>query len=314
MSLKILRNAAGHILMSRVAGVNKILMREERLKLTWNSIANVPVVDASNVAQWNTFFGLSVNSSIFTSVVITGNDVSLIGGSEITLKDNLFKSNVNLLNVQDTGCIIVMGDNCFDSCTSLVSPSFPALILAKNSCFYNCTSLTNPSFPVLASTGYSCFIGCTGLVSLSFPALTSVGYYCFYNCRSLVSTSFPALTSAGDDCFGDCTKLVNPSFPALTSAGNYCFSNCTGLVNPSFPALTSVGYSCFLSCTGLKNINLPSAITLGMTVLDDYVFLNITRNIITLTIPAALMTCNAGLPDGDIQYLMNYNTVTIITV
>jgi hypothetical protein len=44
------------------------------------------------------------------------------------------------------------------------------------------------------------------------------------------------------------------------------------------------------------------------------VFDGIIGNIITLTVPLALMTCNGGNPDGDIQYLQANNTVTIITV
>jgi len=44
----------------------------------------------------------------------------------------------------------------------------------------------------------------------------------------------------------------------------------------------------------------------------DYVFTNIAGQTITLTIPSALMTCNGGNPDGDIQYLQANNTVTII--
>lgn len=40
----------------------------------------------------------------------------------------------------------------------------------------------------------------------------------------------------------------------------------------------------------------------------------ITGKTITLTVPAALMTCNGGNPDGDIAYLQANNTVTVIQV
>jgi hypothetical protein len=53
---------------------------------------------------------------------------------------------------------------------------------------------------------------------------------------------------------------------------------------------------------------------LGASVLDNNVFATITGNNITLTVPSALMTCNGGNPDGDIQYLQANNTVTIITI
>ena len=51
-----------------------------------------------------------------------------------------------------------------------------------------------------------------------------------------------------------------------------------------------------------------------ITVRLSGVFTGITSNNITLTVPSALMTCNAGNPDGDIQYLQSNNTVTVITV
>ncbi len=47
---------------------------------------------------------------------------------------------------------------------------------------------------------------------------------------------------------------------------------------------------------------------------NDDVFGGFTGQSITLTIPAALMTCNGGNPDGDIAYLQANNTVTIVTV
>ena len=57
---------------------------------------------------------------------------------------------------------------------------------------------------------------------------------------------------------------------------------------------------------------MPAWTNLGETVGDDSVFLSISTNTITLTIPASRMTCNAGAPDGDIQYLQANNTVTVI--
>lgn len=47
---------------------------------------------------------------------------------------------------------------------------------------------------------------------------------------------------------------------------------------------------------------------------DDNQFLDIVGLTISLTIPEALMTVNAGNPDGDIQVLQANNTVNITTV
>ena len=80
------------------------------------------------------------------------------------------------------------------------------------------------------------------------------------------------------------------------------------------PALQTVGTYCFTDCTSLKNVMLPACTNLGSSVLNNGVFNNITGKIITLRVPAALMTCNSGNPDGDIQYLQANNTVTITQV
>jgi hypothetical protein len=83
----------------------------------------------------------------------------------------------------------------------------------------------------------------------------------------------------------------------------------------NLPSLTIVGNGCFFQCVSVITINLPSCTDLGKTVGDNAVFdlINL-GNTITLTVPSALMTCNSGNPDGDIQYLQANNTVIIITV
>jgi len=99
----------------------------------------------------------------------------------------------------------------------------------------------------------------------------------------------------------------------LLLAGDGCFEYCS-LVNSLFFYLQTVGSRCFYQCTGATDINLSNCTQLGLTHGDDLVFYGITGNTIILTIPAALMTCNLGGPDGDIAYLQANNTVTIITV
>jgi hypothetical protein len=70
-----------------------------------------------------------------------------------------------------------------------------------------------------------------------------------------------------------------------------------------------VGANCFEYCTSLTSVYLPSCTNLGTTVGDNYVFLGITGQTITVIVPDALLTCNVGLPDGDLQYLIANNTV-----
>jgi hypothetical protein len=211
--------------------------------------ANLLVGDASSVEDWNTFFDLPTNGSPFTSVVIVGNEVQLIGGSGITL-NNGFTNDLSIISVIDEiGCIISTVSQCFESCNSLTTIDLPALLIADD--------------------------------------------YSFGSCEALTSINLPLLTTAGGSCFEYCTSLTSISLPSLLVA-------------------TTVGF--LEGCTSLTSINLPSCTNLGDSVGDNNVFLSITGNTITLIVPSALMTCNTGNPDGDIQYLQANNTVTVITV
>lgn len=92
------------------------------------------------------------------------------------------------------------------------------------------------------------------------------------------------------------------------------FSKANLLTTVILPAVLTISFYCFETCSSLIILNISSCTNLGPTVGDDNVFNDMTGNIITLTVPLALMTCNTGSPDGDIQYLQANNTVTIVTV
>jgi hypothetical protein len=185
------------------------------LKLTWDNIVNIPVADASSVSDWNTFFDLPTFGNPFTSVVVIGNEVDLIGGSNITLKNFLFER----VRIQ------------------------PAML----------TTITD-----------------------TLGMITHIGIAVF-----------------DEKSWG--SGFVSGIFAGALTCGNYCFNE----------------------CKKLSVVSIPSLLNLGTTTGDDGVFIDVgisgSQNI-TLTIPAALMTCNGGNPDGDIQYLQANNTVTIVQV
>jgi hypothetical protein len=201
------------------------------LNLTFDNIENTSsfVHDPNNISDWNTFFDLPTNGNPFTSVNIIGNEVSLFGGSNITVKNDLFSSS-DLVEINDyLGCLIIAGD------------------------------------------------------------------YSFYDCSLLSVVNLPVLTQLGKSC--------------LESSGNF---QPTLIVN--LPLVTTIGNTCFQGSSTMININISSCINLGTSVANNSVFSYITGQNITLTIPATLMTCNSGSPDGDIQYLQANNTVTIIEI
>jgi hypothetical protein len=303
----------------------------QALRLLFDDIenANLLVGDASNLEDWNTFFDLPTYGTPFTSVTVVGNEVELFGGGNIILKESLFGDSiygVNLIEfVDESGCIVELEYNVFGDdnlgygCENLTTVSLPNCLIAAGYCFINCDSLVNLSLPLLTEAGPSCFGSCTLLTNTDWLNLNAIGYACFFG-TNISSLNLPSLTVLTDGMFGGMFQLTSTddiSAPALTnptSLPNYLFSACTQLATVNFPTLINVGEQCFFQCTSLTSISLPLCTNLGGTVGDNDVFLNITGNTITLTVPSALMTADAGNPDGDIAYLQANNTVTIVTV
>jgi len=243
---------------------------QQELLLTFNDINNVPVSDASSLTDWNTFFDLPINGNAFTSLVVNGNTIHLIGGSNINLKDNLF-ANLNLISIIDNNCLI--------------------------------------------SAGSSSIYGCSSLLEITLPALTIIGSYSLGYNPILTTLNLPNLITAGSESLAGNYALTTISLPSLENVDSYgLFAYNYSLTTVNMPKLISSGAQTFNNCTGLTTINISACTNLGDSVGDNNVFSFISGNTITITVPAALMTCNAGNPDADIQYLMDNNSVTVIQV
>jgi len=135
----------------------------------------------------------------------------------------------------------------------------------------------------------------------------------FSYAENLVVADFPNITLTEASVFDSAYSLTTFNAPQLIVVGTQMF-NGGPIQTINFPSAIVIESSAFLFTYELTSISIPSCLTLGSTVGDNQVFGGITGNTITLTVPAALMTCNGGLPDGDIQYLQANNTVTIVTV
>jgi len=264
------------------------------LELTFDDIANVPVADASSVSDWNTFFDLPTNGSPFTSVIVDGDKVSLFGGSGITLIELLFSENTNLLKVEDYSGIVTNAEaDAFYLCNECLLFAMYGLINAGEEVFYSCKK-----------------------ASFDLPALAFADNLCFYDCIAEDEFSFPNLIECGNYCFNQTeisvTETIN--LPLLTTAGESAFSNTNSFKHILVPNLIYFDITLIAGCTELETLDISSCENLGATTGDDNVFNDVSGQTITITVPAALMTCNGGNPDGDIQTLQAANTVTIVTV
>jgi hypothetical protein len=229
------------------------------------------VDDASSVGDWNLYFDLPNYGSPFTSVSIEGNVVNLIGGSNIETRFGLFKDFDHLIEVDDTGSIITLGDEtfaCYNGTSILQRVSFPAVTRTiyetpetgdNYGCFGGCYVLEYANLPLLVNMEGSEFCECYLLSTLIIPynEITSLGYYAFNYCHLLTSLDFPNLITAGIVCFSGCIGLTLVNLPSLTTAGNYCFSYCHGLSSINFPLLQTIGSQCFSDCTNLISVDFP---------------------------------------------------------
>lgn len=250
----------------------------EALELTFDNISNAPVADPTDFVQWNTFFDLPTYGTPFTSVTVNGNTVYLYGGSGITVKEALWCT----LSYNPFPYLLQVRDNA------------ECLIAADEAAFNLCTEMN--------------------LCQLREDFILN-GTYVFSECykltqNDLLLTEIPIGTFSYGYTFESFTNAAN-----VTTIGGYAFSVCnTALKNAIFPNATTIGENAFFSCFVIENIDIRSCTSLGSSVTDPNVFGNITGQTITLTVPAALMTCNGGGPHASIALLQLNNTVEIIEV
>lgn len=181
------------------------IVRPEGLRISFNNIANMPVgiTDATDHTEWNTLFNLPVNGTAFTSAYVETNDVVLVGGSNITLEDELFKTNTDIVYVADeTGCVVVAGIECFNGCSNVTGFSLPALTTTLGSSmvggvFGDCTSVIVFNLPALANAQFACFSGCTSVTTFNLALCVTISDYCFNGCSSATLFNLPSCTALG---------------------------------------------------------------------------------------------------------------------
>lgn len=249
------------------------------LELLWDDISNVPVSNPNDVDEWNTFFDLPANGTPFTGVDINGNLVQLYGGSGITLWGT---------SAPDTGVFL---NNVY----LIRITDYTGCIIAMN----------DRSLETNDST----------LTTVILNSCVSAGYYSCDSNTGMRVCEMNALENSGEGAFSGNSDVEEFNFPSLKTAGSSCFSgNFQNAKRFVLQALETIGSSCFQSAEAVEEIDIRSCLTMGVAVTDDTVFQGITGQTITLTVPAALMTCNAGAPHASIQYLIDNNTVTVIEV
>jgi hypothetical protein len=310
------------------------------LTLEFDNIANAPVANPADVADWNTLFDLPTNGNPFSSVTVTGNVVELFNSGSITLRTAaFFPSNIDrtyLVKVIDTNTVAAIQQNVFRrhksltqvelpiitdlafgaclDCSALLYARCPLVTIIRQTALGNTDALTEFNYPLcttIESSAANTAALTTGLTSINLPALVTVTGTNHFTNRNGINTpiSLPLATTISVAMFRGCNNVPSFNCPSATLVGTQAFFSTVSTTNTTSVILnsaTTIGNDCFWQRNGLTTINLANCTTLGTTTGNNFVFFGISGKTITCTLPVGTRT------DGDAVALASANTVTFL--
>lgn len=138
-------------------------------------------------------------------------------------------------------CQKIEGENCFNSCTELLTVELNGNVTYIGAfSFYKCSKLENftPRTLNVGNLYGSTFRECTSLAgSFDMPNCIKIVSMAFSGCAKIESVSAANVTEVGESSFSGCSRLSNVSFPKITSIANSAFSGCASLSNESLDGL-----------------------------------------------------------------------------
>ena len=211
------------------------------------------------------------------------------GSTGTTLGSNLMKDHTKLQRVEYPENVTVIGDECFNGCTSLSNFTLNTCIeeIGKKA-FSNCSSLSSSTFfdncTALAVIGDETFKGCSGLTKITLNKDISVGASAFENCTGITQATFNGKPILGGGAFKNCSNLTSVTFnDEVTLWGVQIFEGCSSLtyitinsLNPqshedafnygalqhlTITNMSSLVYNMLIcrNCSQLRTINFPEA-------------------------------------------------------
>lgn len=216
--MPVLFNKAIAVLQKIFIHIIDLFVVQKAFEIEWDSISNTPVLNNNSVDEWNTFFDLPTNGSVFRAVIISGNTIKLYGGSNISISNNRFSSNSHIVNVNDYAeCIISCGSASFSECAFLEIVNLPAAKTFGIQCFSNCQySLSVILLPSATSLGMACLANVRQLNTLYIPKCTDLGggigtNFVFYGIiGNTITLTIPSslMISNGGSPDGDIASLI----------------------------------------------------------------------------------------------------------
>ena len=167
----------------------------------------------------------------------------------VSIDDYAFDFSVSLQGITIPSTVILVGFNCFRSCSNLAivtfeSSSATSVVEIRDGAFRHCRTLWSVTLP---------------------QNLTSIPNCCFYSCQALTNITIPeCVEEIGVNAFFLCSRLrvLDLLSEHITLIGGTAFNSCTALETISIRSLASniqIGSNVFNNCPALSTINvLPS--------------------------------------------------------
>ncbi|MBO4871074.1 MAG: leucine-rich repeat protein [Muribaculaceae bacterium] len=207
--------------------------------------------------------------------------------------DYAFCDNKNLTRVTFHNGITRIGDGAFSGAalTGVNIPN-PDCVLG-NACFQKCTSMTSVRLPQgMKRLGRHVFFYCTGLTSLTLPeGMEEIGMMCFGSCN-LSTVNLPSTMVKLDTCSMQDNPFTSFDLKNVKWVGYQCFSMCNNLTSLTGNGkVERIDGLAFARCNGITN---PTFLPEGVKTMEMNVFFR-TPNFESLTIPSSV-ECMEGSP------------------
>ena len=184
--------------------------------------------------------------------------------SVVTIEDNAFSSNPDLVGVSFSGNLKTIGAYAFANCQRLNSVFFnEGLETIGEGAFDQCHTIKELNIPTSVTTiGARAFCDVNQITSVIIPdGITRLEENVFGGCNSLESVTLPVgLEYIGTWAFNECWPLKEIAFPnSLTYIADVAFHNCRSLKSLTIPENVGfIGNSAFYACSGLKYVRMLS--------------------------------------------------------